>query len=415
MPLARFLAALERGLRARRVVTLPPSVKPTSFAQRARACGADLLEVRTDVTPLTVELHGAADVLPLLVAERGSASPDAWLEAATLVDREASTTCDVRSFHSSTPLTVADALTHWRDVPASVQLKHVEPLHEPRHLATLLETQAALIERHGPERVTVLATGPLATAARAVLAQRNALDYLRFDETWAAAPGQRFLADAVREAQSPTRAPRRLAILGSAVQHSRSPRLHRQPFDRLELPADVDLDALLEALRPHYRGFAVTNPFKKQAARSVGAALPAVNTLLASPTGWAGENTDVAGAAAVLEALGASNVTALGDGGATEALRVAATARGTTLTVLTRAAITSTPIRGACVWTWPASVEIPEVLRFSGAEVAVIAYGPPGRRIAQQIRGRGGTPRALGPRWLIAQARRQKALWEGVR
>ena len=49
-----------------------------------------------------------------------------------------------------------------------------------------------------------------------------------------------------------------------------------------------------------------------------------------------------------------------------------------------------------------------------GARVAVIAYGAPGRTIAAQVRARGGQPVMLGARWFIAQARRQKALWESA-
>ena len=51
-------------------------------------------------------------------------------------------------------------------------------------------------------------------------------------------------------------------------------------------------------------------------------------------------------------------------------------------------------------------------LLVDGALVAVIAYGAPARVIAASIRARGGTPLALGPRWFLAQARRQRSLWE---
>jgi hypothetical protein len=46
--------------------------------------------------------------------------------------------------------------------------------------------------------------------------------------------------------------------------------------------------------------------------------------------------------------------------------------------------------------------------------VAVIAYGAPGLAIARKIRELGGTPVRLGPRWFIAQARRQRQLWESA-
>jgi hypothetical protein len=313
-------------------------------------------------------------------------------------------------------MTTSQALAHWRGTPADVQVKHVEPLGSPSDASRLLETQAALRSVFG-DRVTVLATGPLALPFRAVLAESNTLDYLALDGTWSAAPGQRLLDDAVRSSRRARHdgTAQRLGILGSPLGHSRSPRLHAQPFDRIELPPDVDVGALLAALRPHYRGFAVTNPFKKAVARATNANRDAVNTLVREELGWSSANTDREGAAATLSALtqraGTRLVTVLGDGGVTGALREAAEQLGVTLTVLQRATVGDV-VRGAAVWTWPASVDAPAALRFEHALVAVIAYGAPARTIAARVQQLGGTPLRLGPRWFIAQARRQRALWE---
>jgi hypothetical protein len=262
--------------------------------------------------------------------------------------------------------------------------------------------------------VTVLATGPLALPFRAVLARSNALDYLALDERWAAAPGQRLLADATREWLRKGADPltQRLGILGHGLTHSRSPRIHRQPFDRLDLPEDTDLEALLEALRPHYAGFAVTNPFKKPAALATRASREAVNTLVRTATGWAAANSDVDGARALLGELGCAELTVLGDGGVADALREAALTAAVKLTFvrLGEAGL----IEGPCVWTWPASVELPAALAFDGSKVAVIAYGKPAQVIARQVSARGGIPVRLGARWFIAQARKQRRLWESA-
>jgi hypothetical protein len=91
---------------------------------------------------------------------------------------------------------IHDVLEQWRGTPAGVHVKHVEPLGALSETGRLLETQAALRGVFG-ERVTVLATGPLALPFRAVLAESNALDYLAVDGTWSAAPGQRLLDDAL--------------------------------------------------------------------------------------------------------------------------------------------------------------------------------------------------------------------------
>jgi hypothetical protein len=329
------------------------------------------------------------------------------VEAASWVDRDlrggdltAPTGKLLASHHAERPLSTEEALRRWTlPLPPDARVKHVEPLGAPSRLPELLATQEALRSRFGAERVTVLAMGALALPIRAVLARRNALDYVAAGGTWSAAPGQRLLDDVVREAQATPLLPElRLGILGTGIAHSRSPAIHRQPFDRIDLPEDAPVEALVDVLRPHYAGFAVTSPFKPRLARHTGSPLEAINT-------------DIDGARVTLEALAAPEVLVLGGGGVITALRAAAEAVGCTLRVLRRADI-SGPLSGALVWTWPERIEAPEALRFEHARVAVIAYGPPGQRIASEVRRRGGTPVELGEAWFDAQAQRQRALWE---
>ena len=133
---------------------------------------------------------------------------------------------------------------------------------------------------------------------------------------WKAAPGQRLLADATREARYPHPVPLpegegmlgRLGILGTSIVHSRSPRIHRQPFDRIDIPEDAPVESLVDALLPHYRGFAVTSPFKIRLARHTGSPLDAINTLVRRRDRWESFNTDTDGARTVLERLGARDV-----------------------------------------------------------------------------------------------------------
>jgi hypothetical protein len=289
-------------------------------------------------------------------------------------------------------------------------VKHVEPLGQPRDGWRLLDTQERLIRRFGTERVTVLAMGPLALPFRSVLSARNALDYVAASAAWAAAPGQRLLDDARRAGIVPTQSPR-LGILGSRISGSWSPRIHPQPFDRIDLPEDAPVAELLDALHPHYRGFAVTSPFKHAAARATGSDLDAVNTLVRHRSGWRSANSDIEGASAVLSKLGGSRITVLGGGGASVALAWAADRLRVPMEIL-RAADAQRTVSGACVWTWPPHVIPPDELRFQDARVAVIAYGRAGAGIAREIRARGGMPVPLGPRWFVAQARAQQRLWE---
>ena len=414
---------------SQRVVTLPPSVRGSEavrFAKEVRRRGANLLEVRTDLhAPEQVDGQALSRVLPLLISERGKPLPSSWLAAASYVDRDVTVSTEaplgaarlVASHHAERPLSTEEALRLWEPVlPANAFVKHIEPLGSPARLPQLLETQARLLARFGPGRVTVLAMGPVALPARAVLAVRNALDYVAAGGGWSAAPGQRLLDDVMRAtrrlAPGQEGAPRR-GILGTSIVHSRSPRLHRQPFDRIDIPEDGPVEELVDSLLPHYAGFAVTSPFKLRLARHTRSPLEAINTLVRRGDHWESFNTDVEGARKVLERLGAREAFVLGDGGSTAALRVVSREAGCELRVLKRSEIQQ-PLSGAGVWTWPDRVPPPEGLRFEGARVAVIAYGTPGRRVAQEISRRGGTPVMLGAAWFIAQARRQRELWESA-
>ncbi|RKH53819.1 shikimate dehydrogenase [Corallococcus sp. AB049A] len=409
----------------RRIITLPPTLTGAdaiAFARDGLKRGADVIEVRTDLhAPGDVDPDALARVMPLLVSERGKPLPAPWVQAAWRVDRDVERAQDMdappgkllASHHAEGPLTTAEAMRRWsRPIPPDALVKHVEPMDGPAHLDVLLQTQAALSQRFGAERVTVLGMGPVAIPARAVLSRRNGLEYVAMGGPWTAAPGQRLLDDVVREhrkAKDPHAL--RLGILGTAIPHSRSPRIHRQPFDRIDLAEDAPVEAVVDALLPHYAGFAVTSPFKMRLAKHTGSQLDAINTLVRRGSRWESFNTDTEGARAVLERLGSKDVAVLGDGGSTQALRLVAAEQRFALRVVKRAEIHA-PLSGDWVWTWPDRVAPPENLRFQGARVAVIAYGAPGRRVAAEIVRRGGTPLLLGAAWFVAQARRQRQLWE---
>lgn len=105
----------------------------------------------------------------------------------------------------------------------------------------------------------------------------------------------------------------RCAVLGSPIDHSLSPALHTAAYRALGLtdwsydrhdvggPNGPDLATFLAGEGTAYHAFSVTMPLKEPAltlatqvsdhARAVGA----VNTLVRTPTGWAGDSTDKAG------------------------------------------------------------------------------------------------------------------------
>ncbi len=138
--------------------------------------------------------------------------------------------------------------------------------------------------------------------------------------------------------------PRRAAVLGSPIAHSRSPQLHLAAYralglgdwtyDRIECTADA-LAAVVSGLGPEWVGVSVTMPGKFAAlrfadesterARLVGSA----NTLVRTATGWRADNTDVdgvTGALAGVRVTGAAMV--IGSGGTAPAVVLGLTELG---------------------------------------------------------------------------------------
>jgi len=110
----------------------------------------------------------------------------------------------------------------------------------------------------------------------------------------------------------------RLAVLGSPIAHSRSPRLHGAAYAALGLPwtyerhevAEGGLAGFLGGLDASWRGLSLTMPLKREALRLVSWASPvavltgAVNTLALTEGRVRGWNTDVRGIVAALRTNG---------------------------------------------------------------------------------------------------------------
>lgn len=108
----------------------------------------------------------------------------------------------------------------------------------------------------------------------------------------------------------------RAAVLGSPIEHSLSPVLHKAGYDALNLQdwdytrfEVTDLAAFLAEVGEEYRGFSVTMPLKFDAlacadivserAELIGSA----NTLVRTPQGWRADNTDTEGVLGALDEL----------------------------------------------------------------------------------------------------------------
>jgi shikimate-5-dehydrogenase len=144
-----------------------------------------------------------------------------------------------------------------------------------------------------------------------------------------------------------SRAPRKAAVLGSPIAHSRSPLLHLAAYQalglsdwtyqRIECDADA-LPALVDGFGPEWVGVSVTMPGKFAALRFAdertdrAELVGAANTLLRTPNGWRADNTDVDGVAGALGAAGLATGAAVvsGSGGTAPAAIVGLAELGVT-------------------------------------------------------------------------------------
>jgi shikimate dehydrogenase len=112
-------------------------------------------------------------------------------------------------------------------------------------------------------------------------------------------------------------APRKAAVLGSPIAHSRSPQLHLAAYralglddwtyERIECGAE-ELPGVVGGFGPEWVGVSVTMPGKFAALRFAeerterAAQVGSANTLVRTPRGWRADNTDIDGVAGALGA-----------------------------------------------------------------------------------------------------------------
>jgi shikimate dehydrogenase len=130
--------------------------------------------------------------------------------------------------------------------------------------------------------------------------------------------------------------PRKAAVLGSPIAHSRSPQLHLAAYralgldgwtyDRIECTAD-ELPGVVGGFGPEWVGVSVTKPGKFAALRFADERSPraelvgSANTLFRTPDGWRADNTDIDGVKGALGRV-AGRAAVLGSGGTAPAVVV---------------------------------------------------------------------------------------------
>lgn len=248
----------------------------------------------------------------------------------------------------------------------------------------------------------------------------------------------------------------RAAVLGQPIAHSRSPLLHNAAYQALGLHDwtytaiecdEEGLPGLIAGLGPDWAGLSLTMPLKRVVLPLLDEADPLVtavggaNTVLFTPAGRVGHNTDVPGMVAALAAIGivkADSATILGAGATAAAALAALRELGLTeaavlardparaaglLAAAARLGVTADirpfeagPRSGDLVIsTLPAGVEVPlRTWPFVGDLPAVfdVVYHPWPTPLAAAA-GRAGVPVASGFDLLLYQAARQVELMTG--
>lgn len=350
------------------VVTLPKSAQknPAAFARKAKSAGADVLEVRTDLTP---HLKKFRSPLPILLAIRGKwlglgmieqLQPE-WIDfdrthcdaASQLrkVDRGAKCIVSHHDFKRTPSLLQLQKLVERMLISKPWAVKIATQIVTYKDLVTLLDLQSWLAKKK--IRSIVLGMGPKAHLTRVLSPSRNALTYTFLDgdepsvggqlplSFYNSRPGTAALEHRVLKHRGGTAI---FGIIGGPqVAHSLSPLIQNALFKKYRVdavftmfPTDNFRKTLKELEPLKIAGYCVTAPFKREAYALASVRDPLVETLQSSntlvraitpspsPEGrgetWKAFNTDAAGIIHGYPFLsGCNSVAILGAGGAAAA------------------------------------------------------------------------------------------------
>lgn len=311
------------------VVTLPISASknPAVFARAAKKAGADVVEIRLDLTP---NVRPFASPVPILLSPRGKKVPKHFSPA--FIDLEMSSPPSPRPALSAeraghpSPGGRGDRgegakliLSHhdYKRTPTTAALQTmVKRMQEQRpwaikiatnvvsyrDLTTLFDLQAWLKKKR--IRFIVLGMGDKAHLSRVLSPYRNALTYASLDGFGSSASGQ--LPLSFYALTKGRKRPKLLGIFGGPlITASQSPIIHNALFQRHKIdalysrfPSEEFKKSIRTLERMGVIGFSVTAPFKRDAfllarKRHVSAeSLGVANTLLKGKNGWKAWNTD---------------------------------------------------------------------------------------------------------------------------
>jgi len=182
------------------------------------------------------------------------------------------------------------------------------------------------------------------------------------------------------------------AVLGSPIEHSKSPAIHTAAFKELGSEAEYLRFEVAENLKAwitqheDFRGFSLTMPLKEQAldlaqrADALAIATQAANTLIKAESGWDAYNTDVFGIQQALKGHRFSSVCVLGTGATARSAIVAMLEAGKHVSVWGRSA---EKVKRLCA---EFDIEFVEKLHIALSQPAVISTVVAGA-LDDQVRG----------------------------
>ncbi len=323
------------------VVTLPASASknPKAFALKAKKAGADILEVRTDLTP---NVKAFKSPLPILVANRGKRLIEGLKPS--YIDREFPSSkqgritgkliLSVHDYKKTPSFAVLKKIILRMQKEKPWAIKIATNVRNYSDLLVLLKLQQFLQKKK--IRSIVLGMGDKAHLTRVLSPSRNVLTYATLDGFESSASGQ--LPMSFYRLLPRARRPALFGIIGGPqITASLSPVIHNVLFARHKIDAlyscfeAEDFQKTVRALEEaKITGLSVTAPFKREAfalARDHSLTvqqLDTANTLLRSGKGWQAFNTDIDGIVKGYPALKQSGTIAIaGAGGAVPALIIA--------------------------------------------------------------------------------------------
>ncbi len=253
------------------VVTLPKSASdPLAFAKKAKSMGADILEIRGDLTP---DVEHFDSPIPLIITPRGKRELIEKFEA-SFIDLDVNKGIDcpegpkiIRSFHDfdKTP-TLEELLIIAQDMSERSEIvKIATTIKSFGDIKILSDLHSKL---PSDQKRIILGMGPKAHLTRLLSPLKNQLTYTYLEDGEEAAPGQIKLS--MHQLTSHCKEPKMFGLLGDTSIKSLSSLIQNTLFSGNNIDAVYSL-FLTENLDDDYNyltklgisGFSVTSPFKQ--------------------------------------------------------------------------------------------------------------------------------------------------------